>query len=102
MENTATVGTKWAIDPAHSEVQFKVKHLVISTVSGKFKKFDGEVISENDDFDGAKINFTIDINSIDTNSADRDNHLKSDDFFAAEKYPNMIFENGVLAKKGQW
>jgi polyisoprenoid-binding protein YceI len=99
MENTATVGTKWAIDPAHSEVQFKVKHLVISTVTGKFKKFDGEVISENDDFDGAKINFTIDINSIDTNSADRDNHLKSDDFFAAEKYPNMIFENGVLAKK---
>ncbi len=100
MENTASIATKWAIDPAHSEVQFKVKHLVISTVTGKFKKFDGQVVSEKEDFDGAQISFTIDVSSIDTNSPDRDNHLKSDDFFAAEKHPEMTFENGILSKKG--
>lgn len=98
MENTTTVGTKWAIDPAHTEVQFKVKHLVISTVTGKFKKFEGEVISEKDDFDGAHISFSIDVNSIDTNNTDRDNHLKSDDFFAADQHPKLTFKNGILSK----
>jgi polyisoprenoid-binding protein YceI len=99
MSNPQTVATKWAIDPAHTEVQFKVKHLVITTVTGSFKEFDGEVITENEDFDGAKVKFSIDVNSIDTRSTDRDNHLKSDDFFAAEKYPEMKFD-GVLNKNG--
>lgn len=91
--------TKWGIDTTHSEVQFKVKHLVISTVTGFFRKFDGEVISESEDFDGAKVTFNIDAASIDTNVADRDAHLKSPDFFAAEQYPNIKFSNGVLKKQ---
>src|SRR5688572_10132707 len=83
MTKTAeSVKTKWGIDPTHSEVQFKVKHLVISTVTGSFKKFQGEVITESEDFDNAAVNFTIDASSVDTNQADRDGHLKSDDFFA--------------------
>jgi len=83
--------TKWAIDPMHSEVQFKVKHLVISTVSGFFKSFEGTVESENEDFQDAKINFSIDINSIDTNQTMRDEHLKGPEFFESEKYPHIKF-----------
>jgi len=90
--------TKWVIDTTHSEVQFKVKHLVISTVTGAFKKFAGEVLSETDDFDGAKVSFSVDVDSIDTNQADRDGHLKSDDFFAASQHPNITFSNGTLKK----
>lgn len=86
---------KWSIDPTHSEVSFKVKHLVISTVTGYFKSFEGGAESSSDDFQGAKVSFTADINSIDTNQADRDNHLKSADFFDAEKFPKMSF-SGVL------
>jgi len=90
--------TKWAIDPTHSEVQFKVKHLVISTVTGSFKKFSGTVEGDDENFDGARVNFTLEVNSIDTNQADRDGHLKSPDFFAAEQYPTITFTNGTLRK----
>jgi len=91
---------KWAVDTTHSEVQFKVKHLVISTVTGSFKKFSGEVITESEDFHGAKINFTLDVNSIDTNQADRDAHLKSADFFAADQFSAITFSQGELKKLG--
>jgi len=87
--------TKWAIDPTHSEVSFKVKHLVISTVTGNFKSFEGGAESSSDDFQGAEISFAAHIASIDTNQSDRDNHLKSADFFDAEKYPKMTF-SGIL------
>jgi polyisoprenoid-binding protein YceI len=87
--------TKWAIDPTHSEVSFKVKHLVISTVTGNFKSFEGAAESSSDDFQGAEISFAAHIASIDTNQSDRDNHLKSADFFDAEKYPKMTF-SGIL------
>jgi len=90
--------TKWSIDPTHSEVQFKVKHLVISTVTGSFKKFAGEVTTEGDDFNNANVTFSVDVDSIDTNQADRDGHLKSDDFFAAAQHPQITFTNGVLKK----
>lgn len=90
--------TTWGIDTTHSEVQFKVKHLVIATVTGFFRKFDGSVVSESDDFDGAKVKFSIDTASIDTNVADRDAHLKSADFFASEQHPKITFTNGVLTK----
>ena len=90
--------TKWAIDPTHSEVQFKVKHLVISTVTGSFKKFSGTVEGEDENFDGARANFSLDVTSIDTNQPDRDGHLKSPDFFAAEQYPTIVFKNGTLRK----
>ena len=91
---------KWAIDTAHTEVKFKVKHLVITTVTGSFKTFEGEVSSETEDFDGAEVNFSIDTASLDTNNGDRDNHLKSDDFFSAEQFPKMTFRNGKLSKNG--
>lgn len=89
--------TKWSIDPMHSEVQFKVKHLVISTVTGTFKSFEGGLTTTSDDFDGAQAAFSIDVASIDTNVADRDAHLKSEDFFAAEKFPKIAFD-GKLEK----
>jgi polyisoprenoid-binding protein YceI len=92
------VKTKWGVDASHSEVQFKVKHLVIATVTGFFRKFSGAIETESEDFDGAKVNFSIETNSIDTNVADRDAHLKSPDFFAAEQYPAIEFKNGVLKK----
>jgi len=92
------VATKWNVDASHSEAQFKVKHLVISTVTGFFRKFSGTVETETEDFDGAKVNFSIDVNSIDTNVTDRDGHLKSPDFFAADQYPSIEFKNGVLKK----
>ena len=89
----------WNIDPTHSEVQFKVKHLVISTVTGSFKKFEGLVVSESDDFDGAKASFALETASVDTNVADRDAHLKSAEFFDSENYPKLTFE-GKVAKAG--
>src|SRR5690554_608597 len=92
--------TTWAIDPTHSEVDFKVKHLVISTVTGSFKDFEGTVESESDDFDGARIKFSAKTASIDTNQEDRDNHLRSADFFDSEKYPNMEF-SGKIQKSGE-
>jgi polyisoprenoid-binding protein YceI len=93
--------TKWVIDPMHSEVQFKVKHLVISTVSGFFKSFGGSLTTENDDFQDAKISFSLDIDSIDTNQSQRDAHLKSADFFDAEKYPHITFESASFKKTGE-
>ncbi|KYG82924.1 hypothetical protein AWW67_05715 [Roseivirga seohaensis] len=87
--------TTWKIDPTHSEVQFKVKHLVISTVTGSFKSFEGGLATNGDNFDGANATFSIGTSSVDTNVADRDAHLKSPEFFDSENYPNMIFK-GVL------
>ena len=89
---------KWVIDPMHSEVQFKVKHLVISTVSGFFKSFEGELDTENDDFNNANVSFSLDINSIDTNQTQRDEHLKGADFFDAEKYPKISFKSTSFKK----
>jgi polyisoprenoid-binding protein YceI len=100
METIAAVKTKWAIDPTHTEVQFKVKHLVISTVTGFFKKFSGSVESESEDFDGANVNFSLDVNSIDTNQADRDGHLKSPDFFSAEQHPTIDFTGSLTKVEG--
>lgn len=97
MQTATQTTTQWVIDTTHTEVQFKVKHLVIATVTGSFKKFSGTVESETEDFDGAQVNFSINANSIDTNQADRDAHLKSPDFFAAAEYPTLDFA-GTLKK----
>lgn len=92
---------KWKIDPNHSEIQFKVKHLMITTVTGYFKKFDLEVETGSDDFSTAKkIAFTADIDSIDTNNAQRDTHLKSADFFDAEQHSQLIFAGDKYEAKG--
>lgn len=93
--------TKWAFDKVHSKVEFSVSHLVISEVSGFFKSFDGTVEATKDDFSDAKIDFSVDINSIDTDNQNRDGHLKSDDFFNAEKFPKMIFKGKSLKKVGK-
>jgi len=88
----------WKIDPTHSEINFKVKHLVVSTVTGHFSKFDASIESIKEDFADAKISFEADINSIDTKNEQRDAHLKSADFFDAEKHPNMTFVSKSVKK----
>lgn len=90
--------TKWAIDPTHSEIGFKVKHMMFTNVSGKFDNYEGTIETEENDFSTAKISFSADINSIDTKNNDRDNHLKSGDFFDAEKYPKLTFEGKSFNK----
>jgi polyisoprenoid-binding protein YceI len=82
----------WKIDPAHSEIQFKVKHLMITTVTGYFRTFDLEVETETEDFATAKrIEFTADVDSVDTNNQQRDTHLKSADFFKGEEHGQIKF-----------
>lgn len=89
---TSVMSVTWKIDPAHSEIEFKAKHLMITTVKGHFRNFDAEVVTENDDFNTATlIRFTADIDSIDTNNEQRDTHLKSSDFFNAEQYRKIEF-----------
>lgn len=93
--------TKWTIDTTHSEINFKVKHLVISTVTGKFKSFDATLETDNEDYENASIYFEADINSIDTNNDDRDTHLKSDDFFNAEEHPKLTFQSTSFKHIGE-
>lgn len=83
--------TKWGLDKSHSNVGFSVTHLIISEVTGQFKSFSAEIESKSDDFSDAKINFSIDVASISTENEGRDKHLKSDDFFNAEKFPKITF-----------
>ncbi len=92
--------TKWSIDPAHSEVVFKVKHLMISTVSGKFDKSTATVETDGDDFTNAKINFSADVSSINTGNEQRDGHVKSAEFFDAAKYPQLTFTGTKFEKAG--
>ncbi|MEO8852387.1 MAG: YceI family protein [Ginsengibacter sp.] len=92
---------KWSLDPAHSEVTFKVKHLMISTVTGHFNKISLVGETENDDFNSAKkIEFTADIDSIDTNNEQRDAHLKGADFFNIEKNPQIHFKGNHYEVSG--
>lgn len=89
---------KWVIDPTHSEVQFKVKHLVITTVTGQFNEFSGEATAS-DDFSDAQVSFEAKIDSISTNNEARDGHLKSEEFFAADQYPTLNFVSTGITKK---
>lgn len=92
--------TNWTIDPTHSKVGFKVKHMMFTNVSGKFNTYGGSFETEDDDFTNASIVFTAAANSIDTANADRDNHLKSADFFDAEQFPKLTFKVTSFAPKG--
>jgi polyisoprenoid-binding protein YceI len=98
---TTQTATKWVIDPSHSEISFKVKHLVVTTLTGKFDSFEGSLETPNADFSNAHIGFTADIASINTGNADRDGHLKSDDFFNAESFPKLVFESTGFTKTGE-
>jgi polyisoprenoid-binding protein YceI len=90
--------TKWNIDSTHSEIHFKVKHLMVSWVTGSFKQFNASVETEGDDITTAKVRFTADVNSISTNNEQRDAHLRTGDFFDAENHPQLIFESEKLEK----
>jgi len=92
----------WKVDPHHSEVQFKVKHLVISTVTGQFNAFDGTIEAPSEQgFTNAKVNFSVDAASVDTHMKDRDEHLRSPDFFDATTYPVLSFTSTAFNKKDE-
>jgi polyisoprenoid-binding protein YceI len=88
---TASAQTKWTVDKGHSNVKFAVTHMVVSEMEGTFKVFDGTMEHTKADFSDAKISFAIDVASVNTDNERRDGHLKSDDFFNAEKFPKMTF-----------
>src|ERR1051325_11285915 len=101
MQTTAIEqNTKWVLDQTHSEVYFKVKHLMISTVTGRFKQFRGSVQTQGADFTTAKVRFTAEINSIDTSNEQRDAHLKNGDFFDADNHPQSIFDSERMEQTG--
>jgi len=96
---SAFAQTTWTIDKAHSKIGFNVTHMAVSEVEGNFKDFDASLVSKSEDFNGAEVTFTAKTASIDTDIERRDNHLRSPDFFDAEKYPEISFK-GNLNKKG--
>lgn len=89
----------WNIDQAHSRIGFNVTHMMVSEVEGNFKQFEGKVISKSDDFNGAEVQFVAQVASVNTENEKRDGHLRSDDFFNAEKFPTISFK-GTLVKQG--
>jgi polyisoprenoid-binding protein YceI len=91
----------WQMDKSHSKIGFNVTHLVVSEVDGFFKKFDGKIVADGDGFENATVEFTVDIASIFTDNEKRDAHLQSDEFFNAEKYPNMVFKSTSMKKTGK-
>ncbi len=94
----ASAQTNWKVDKNHSSIEFNVIHNLIAEVSGAFKEYDGTIVSTGDSFKGTDVEFIIKTASINTGIENRDNHLKSDDFFNAEKYPEIKFK-GVLQRE---
>lgn len=95
----ATAQTNWKIDKSHSKVGFSVVHMLVSDADGKFNEFDASVVSKAEDFNGAEVEFSAKVASIDTDNEKRDGHLKSADFFDAEKFADIKFK-GTLVKEG--
>ncbi len=93
--------TKWKIDPAHSRIEFKIRHLMITTVTGSFQEFDADIEAEENDFSKAQILFSANAGSLTTGSADRDKHLRSADFFDVEKHPKLIFRSTSVNQAGK-
>lgn len=91
---------KWAIDPSHSSVEFTVRHIMIAKVRGMFHSFDAEIEADPEDLTTAQIRFVVNLDSVDTRNSDRDNHLRSADFFDIEKYPTMEFASTEIRKTG--
>jgi len=90
--------SNWVIDPTHSEIGFKVKHMMFTNVSGKFNAFTATIENEDDNFETSKITFSADVNTIDTSNADRDNHLRGADFFDVEKFGKLTFVSTSVKK----
>ncbi|CAN7336624.1 YceI family protein [Peribacillus frigoritolerans] len=90
--------TKWIVDPTHSAIEFSVKHMMIAKVKGSFNKFEASILANPSDLTTAEIDFTVDVASIDTRNADRDNHLRSADFFDVEKNPTLTFKSTKIVK----
>lgn len=97
----ASTQTQWKVDPYHSSLNFNIAHSGISIVNGKFLEYKGTLITEGEALKGAKFDFTVKVNSINTNVEKRDNHLRSADFFEVEKYPNMTFKSTKIEKTKQ-
>ena len=97
---TQVAAQDWSIDKAHTNIRFTVTHMVVSEVDGKFNDFEGTVTGGDDKFVGADVDFTAKAASVDTDNERRDNHLKSDDFFNAEQYPDIKFK-GKITKEGE-
>lgn len=97
---TTQTQTQWALDAAHSEIQFKIKHMMVSTVTGSFKEFEGGVTQVEDTLNNANVNFTAKANSITTNNAQRDGHLQSAEFFDTDNNPNVTFDGTLIKVAG--
>lgn len=95
---TGTAVQKWELDRSHSNIGFSVEHMLVSETTGKFRKFEGSLLADKADFTDAQVEFTADVNSIDTEDEKRDGHLKSDDFFNAEKFPQIKFKSKSFKK----
>jgi polyisoprenoid-binding protein YceI len=93
--------TKWGLDPTHSEITFKIRHLMVSNVSGNFGTFTASAETEEEDFSNAKISFSTEVASISTGNEQRDGHLQSPDFFDAATYPAISFESTSMEKNGE-
>jgi polyisoprenoid-binding protein YceI len=98
----ATAQTNWKIDKGHSNIQFNVIHNLIAEVNGGFKEFDGTIVSKSDDFNGTDVEFIVKTASINTGIENRDNHLRSDDFFNAEKFPEIKFKGQLVKENGKY
>ena len=96
----AVAQTTWKVDKAHSNVKFAVSHMVVSEVEGSFRMFDGSLVASKADLSDAKVNFAVDVASVNTDNERRDGHLKSDDFFNAEKFPKMSFVSKSMKQLG--
>src|SRR6478609_6914690 len=99
--NHTMTKTKWTLDPAHSEITFKVRHMMITNVTGYLTDYTIEAETEGDDFSKAEVTFIGKLTSIDTGNAERDAHLRSEDFFEVQKSPEVIFKSTGLSKNGE-
>jgi polyisoprenoid-binding protein YceI len=98
----ATAQINWSIDKNHSNIGFSVTHMMVSESTGNFKEFEGTVASKSDDFVGSEVTFVAKTASIDTDNENRDKHLKSDDFFSAEKFPEIKFKGNIVKEGGKY
>lgn len=102
LSHAASAQTQWVIDKNHTDIRFTVTHMMISEVDGEFKDFNATVVSHSDDFDGADVEFTAKVASINTDNERRDGHLKSDDFFNAERYPELTFSGKIEKQENDY